>query len=284
MERGQESRRPRYKVRRKAPVHWCLELLAYIWAAVLVFAIGMVLGGLFSRDSVGAGKGSRAVPAEGVSTEGWGDAQYAPGREDSSIRVVYIDQREDYPTGCESVTAVMALLHAGVYVPVDEFIDNYLPKSQPPQPDSEGVYHAADPNQAYLGDPRTEEGWGCYAPVIQSAVEEFLESNEQGDVSVENLTGQPLEMLCEDYVDQGTPVIVWATVDMAEPNYSVAISIDGTEEVCDWISPEHCLLLVGENEECYVFNDPMKGREVAYGKGVVETAYEAMGRQALAIC
>ena len=44
----------------------------------------------------------------------------------------FIDQREKYPTGCESVTAVMALQYAGVDVTVEEFIDGYLPQGEAP--------------------------------------------------------------------------------------------------------------------------------------------------------
>lgn len=44
----------------------------------------------------------------------------------------FIDQRDKYPTGCESVTAVMALQYAGVEVSVEEFIDGYLPQGNTP--------------------------------------------------------------------------------------------------------------------------------------------------------
>ena len=42
------------------------------------------------------------------------------------IDVPYIDQSKRYPTGCESVSTVMALQYAGVNISVDKFIDNYL--------------------------------------------------------------------------------------------------------------------------------------------------------------
>ena len=42
------------------------------------------------------------------------------------IDVPYIDQSVKYPTGCESVSAVMLLQYLGVSVTVDEFIEKYL--------------------------------------------------------------------------------------------------------------------------------------------------------------
>lgn len=48
------------------------------------------------------------------------------------LDVPFIDQRQSYPSGCESVSAVMALKHCGVAVSVDEFIDKYLPIGNAP--------------------------------------------------------------------------------------------------------------------------------------------------------
>ncbi len=38
------------------------------------------------------------------------------------ISVPYIDQTKDYPTGCESISAVMLLAYLGISVSPDEFI------------------------------------------------------------------------------------------------------------------------------------------------------------------
>ncbi len=38
----------------------------------------------------------------------------------------HIYQTDNWPTGCESVTAVMALNAAGIEISVDDFIDDYL--------------------------------------------------------------------------------------------------------------------------------------------------------------
>ena len=48
------------------------------------------------------------------------------------INAKHIYQLENWPTGCESVSAVMALNHAGINISVDDFIDNYLTCTNPP--------------------------------------------------------------------------------------------------------------------------------------------------------
>lgn len=44
----------------------------------------------------------------------------------TKIKVPYIDQSGRYPTGCESVTAVMLLRYLGCDITVDGFIRNCL--------------------------------------------------------------------------------------------------------------------------------------------------------------
>ena len=44
------------------------------------------------------------------------------------IQAPYIDQTEKYPTGCESISAVMLLQYLGISISPDEFIETYLVK------------------------------------------------------------------------------------------------------------------------------------------------------------
>lgn len=182
------------------------------------------------------------------------------------IDVPYISQLPEYPTGCESVSAVMALNYAGVDISVDTFIDDYLDKK-------DDTYNF-DPNVCFGGDPRSSSGIGCYAPVIKKALDKILVgSNLYG----ENVTGASLSELCSEYIDNGIPVITWATTDMEEayPGKKLA--------TMRWIAPEHCLLLVGYDDRCYIFNDPQQSAEYHYIRADVEAAYQALGRQAVVI-
>lgn len=84
------------------------------------------------------------------------------------IDAPFIYQVEDYPNGCESVSAVMALRYLGFDIDVDTFIDKYLPCG--PRPAVGGI--GPDPSQVYCGDPRSTSGWGCYSSVIANALNE----------------------------------------------------------------------------------------------------------------
>lgn len=255
MEHVRMSRRRRHPVR----VRWLLLLCLFAGGSLLVL-LGqspMVHGAL--RQKAGGVTVTKALDAP------------------------FIDQREKYPTGCESVTAVMALQYAGVDVTVEEFIDGYLPQGEAPHQDATGAVVGPSPWEVFLGSPYSEEGWGCYAPVITGALEELLQDRGVDSLSVKELYGEGLPQLCEEYVSQGTPVMVWATIDMAEPTPANQYYLEGTGELFTWIYPLHCLLLTGEDGDTYLFNDPMAGKNVAYPKEQVEEAFEGVGMQAVVL-
>lgn len=184
----------------------------------------------------------------------------------TDLDVPYISQVGTYPTGCESVSTVMALNFAGNNITVDTFIDDYLDKSP--------YIHNFDPNECFGGDPRTSSGMGCYAPAIMKALDKFLPESDQYYV---DLTGHTLEDLCINYINNDIPVIIWATRGMKQA-YKVSY-----EEGLQWIAPEHCLLLTGYDDRCYIFNDPLIGKNVHYLKSDTEEAFSAFNYQAIAI-
>ena len=71
------------------------------------------------------------------------------------IQVPYIDQSIKYPTGCESVSAVMLLKYLGYEITVDEFIQNCLECREMEIRD--GVLYGPDPNKFFCGNPYDEE-------------------------------------------------------------------------------------------------------------------------------
>lgn len=171
----------------------------------------------------------------------------------------------------------MALNATGEQISVGAFIDNYLECSLRFYW-SGGKYYGPDPNEYYLGDPRSENSYGCMAPPIKKALIRYFGSDER----VADTTGTALPDLCKNYIDRGIPVIVWASIGMVN-------IVDGTA----WITPdgstftwpinEHCLLLVGYDANKYYFNDPYTGKTVGYAKSVTEKRYERLGKQSLAV-
>ena len=186
------------------------------------------------------------------------------------ISVPHIYQKTKFPTGCESVSAVMALNFFNVSTSVDTFVDKYLVK---------GDKNSFNPNTSFGGDPRSSSGMGCYAPVIKNAIDKAIAGKYLSSTVLYN---QTLDSLCSTYIDNNIPVILWASIDMRKPYNGKQINYNG--QTIQWIAPEHCLLLVGYDDNNYIFSDPMKSQSTTrYSKLSVITAYQGMGSQAVVI-
>ena len=198
------------------------------------------------------------------------------------LDVPYLSQKGILPNGCEAVSAVMLLHHLGDSIAPLDFVDRYL-DCEPTWKDGDTRY-GPDPAKAYAGTPKTNgAAIGCFFPVIVRALNRALEEYAPAQYQAASLTGLPLREL-ETYIDRGIPVAVWATIGMVEVPFYY-----------EWISPEdgktyrypareHCLVLVGYDDDRYYFNDPYNSNGlVSYHKTTVEKRYETLGRQAVAI-
>lgn len=188
-----------------------------------------------------------------------------------------IHQFPEFPTGCESVAAVMALHYFGNQISVETFVDEYLPTSRAFYVEN-GMNFGPSPYEYFIGNPKSAASYGCMAPVIEKALHACIGNSE----SVKNITGMSLEEICDQYIDKDVPVILWATINMLEtnPRNSWYLS-DGARFT--WPGNEHCMLLVGYDDTKYFFNDPYAGKLVAYEKSLTEERFAELGSQALVI-
>lgn len=191
--------------------------------------------------------------------------------------VPVISQFPDFPTGCESVSAVIALNFSGEEIDTAEFVSKYLEKSSEFYIQN-GRKFGPDPYSTFVGSPRKKNSYGCMAPVIEKAMKKFL----NGRKNVVNATGKSLEELCRKYIDNEKPCIVWASIGMIKPYYTSVWTLpDGSE--FRWLANEHCLVLVGYDNNYYYFSDPYKGAYVKYEKGLCDERYQAFGQQSIVI-
>lgn len=189
-----------------------------------------------------------------------------------------INQNDGYPTGCESVSAVILLKYYGIEISVTNFIYNYLDISQ--LSEKNGTIVGPSPNEYYIGDPTSTSGYGCYAPVIINALRKMLPDT----LAYSNTTGKSLEELCKVYIDNDIPVLVWATIGMRPVSNGKSWTIESTGETFTWPAGEHCMVLVGYDDTHYYFNDPYNNNGlVAYDKNTCVSAYKALNNQSVVI-
>ena len=194
------------------------------------------------------------------------------------IEVPYIDQSVKYPTGCESVSAVMLLRYLGYDISVENFIDRYLECR--PMENCHGELYGPDPYQYFCGSPYDPESFGCYPPVLIRAL-----GKAAGDrFEFIDETGTSMDELLRNYIDRDMPVIFWACINMRQEITGPVWKLTGTGEEFTWISNEHCMLLTGYDEEGYWFNDPYDNNGVIkYPSELVLKRHKAQREMAIGI-
>ncbi|MBR2043924.1 MAG: C39 family peptidase [Clostridia bacterium] len=187
------------------------------------------------------------------------------------LDVDYLPQRPELPTGCEITSLTTVLNYYGYNVTKTEMADNYLPKSNT----SKNFW------SVFVGNPRYSSGFGCYAQPITEAANKYLE--EQGSNLVAyNCSGSTFEQLLLE-IESGRPVVIWGTLNMAKPYYAYEWIVEDGSTV-RWITPEHCLVLIGYDLErsVAIISDPMRGI-VEYDLKTVKSRYIALESQCVVI-
>lgn len=200
----------------------------------------------------------------------------AGGPEKSPVLEVPALSQTDWPTGCESVSAVMALNWAGADLTVEDFVYGFLPMDELWM-DAAGQLCGPSPADTFIGDP-AGRGYGCFAPVLARAMSQAAPAGYRAL----DLTGSPFSELACAYLRHNIPVVIWATMEMRPVEAGTQWMLPGGE-IFTWPSGEHCLLLVGETAEGYLLNDPRAGETVCYDKELVRRRYESLGSQAVAL-
>lgn len=203
--------------------------------------------------------------------------------------VPIIFQNPEYPTGCEPVAAVMLLNFYGFNITPEEFIAR-MPMGPYPSLAKDGKMYGPDPREVFVGHPSRKSSWGIFAGGIKKTIDALLadlsgtsHGNNRpllNNLACIDISGCTVDELIE-LLQQGKPVLVWASRNMEEPEPGTSWYIEGTGELFVWPKKEHCYVLLGcQQNNLLIFNDPLEGR-VIYSRDSFEKVFEALGRQAL---
>lgn len=187
------------------------------------------------------------------------------------LEVPEVLQNPELPTGCESVALTMALQYEGIELSKTTIAREFL------------IYNRETDNTAlgYVGDPFSEGGAGCFAPAIAATAADFFQDQEL-DYTVYDITDSSIDELLS-YVAADTPVVVWTTMYMAEPEFTRE---DGeyNDRIYRWYRQEHCVVLSGYDLESNTLqiNDPLEGI-IDRDKDEFERIYNLTGRNAVVV-
>ena len=192
----------------------------------------------------------------------------------ASGRKAYIDnfpclnQVPELPTGCEVTSLTMVLNYLGYDADKTDIAANYLEK---------GDYPDANPNTTFVGTPFDKASYGCFAPVITDC------ANLYGAPAV-NISGASIDQFCQ-YVENGQPVIVWATMNMESTDYGSSVWIAKDGQLVIWPGMEHCLVMIGfdsAKNEVYMA-DPLNENITTYNFSVFYQRWLELGCQGVIV-
>lgn len=204
------------------------------------------------------------------------------------ISNVPLVNQNNLPTGCETCSATMMLNFYGYSIAETKFADNYL--IQKNLTASNGILYGPDPNSAFIGSPYYSNGFGVYSPAMAKFMNNYFADNGSKHTA-KLLEGKSLDMLCAQYVSNGQPVMVWATINMLGSYKTSSWIVNYADEnakypkgsTYTWIANEHCLVLTGYDSDYYYFNDPWTNSKTKYSRSLVNIRYAELGKQAIAV-
>ncbi|WP_010676928.1 C39 family peptidase [Bacillus timonensis] len=195
------------------------------------------------------------------------------------IPVKKIMQKPALPNGCEITSLTSILNYHGHNVSHTVMADNYLPKK--PFTYENGKRFGANPYEYYVGDPRQQTGgWYSYAPPIVAAGNKYL--SEQGSAKkAVDITGSSKEQIL-NYIKNGTPVVMWVTLDLSKPKVNSHWYLQGSGEYYAATTNLHVVVLNGViGNKVHVMN-PLAG-QVTYNLDAFFNSYHQMGKHAVIV-
>lgn len=185
-------------------------------------------------------------------------------------------QMPELPTGCEVTALDMVLEYYGESIDKVELAEDYLPTAAMELYEGPGgLLYGPDLNETFIGDPASEWGVVCGVPAIVSAADSYLREQDSL-LRAADITGYSPEELY-DLVREGTPVLVWVTIDMQDRCETQGWYTD-TGEYVDWSENDHGAVLIGYDRDTVVIADPLAGI-VEYNRQQFERVFESRGRR-----
>lgn len=194
------------------------------------------------------------------------------------LNVVNIQQMPELPAGCEITSTTIALNYVlGTSVDKMDMI-SYMPCM--PEP-IDGIWDS--PMNVFVGSPFSNK-YGAYAPVIVKTLTSYFAMNNVENMTAIDLSGSELSSLYS-YIDNGTPVIIWATIEMKEPEVGKTwLCQDGSSFT--WTRNEHCMVLIGYDTiaDTVIISDPWDPRGIVeIDRNLFESRYISLFQQAVVI-
>lgn len=243
-------------------------------ALVILFAAGVVLGNVFTTRA-------QSVSADPAPA---GNGKVTP----HQIQGVKATLQDTLMAGCETHACTSLLQSLGYDIDEFRFADQYLECHSVTEDPETGIKLGPDMNSGFAGT--AYAGYGIYAPAMAKCMNRYL-ADVKSDKRAYVLENYTLQGLCDEYIVNDVPVMIWATTNMTEPQEWEAWKVNYVDEnakykegeIFKWMLHEHCLVLCGYDQKDYFFSDSVVGDISHFERNVSELRFEQLGRQAIVV-
>lgn len=185
------------------------------------------------------------------------------------VPVIY--QYPKYPTGCESVALTILLRFHGYDITVDDVIRK-LKLGDLPHEENATTY-GGNPELEFIGSPYNGDSYGVYNLPIGNVAAEF---SNRAKVQSGLPFGDVLKL-----IDEGRPVVVWTSMNLAMPYISRSWIYKPTGETIYWRAQEHAVVVIGYDGNNVIISDPISGSIKYQNRDLFESRYNYYGKRAV---
>ncbi|MBQ8062401.1 MAG: C39 family peptidase [Bacteroidales bacterium] len=200
-----------------------------------------------------------------------------------TMKVPLVNQKPNYPTGCEAASCTMLLKYYGYDITLAKMI-NTIPRENLRTVD--GKRYGPRITEKFVGDPRSSytnanPGYGAFAPVVTKSLNNVIQ-NQHGKHKAVNKTGATFSELL-NFLDEGKPVIVWSTYNMQTPTTVNAwyIATPTGPEYFSYPRGTHVCVLIGYDAKNVYLADPYGATNKTFSRSAFNDKYKLLGRQAV---
>lgn len=200
-----------------------------------------------------------------------------------TMKVPLVNQKPNYPTGCEAASCTMLLKYYGYDITLAKMV-NTIPRENLRTVD--GKRYGPRITEKFVGDPRSSytnsnPGYGAFAPVVTKSLNNVIQ-NQHGKHKAVNKTGATFSELLS-FLDEGKPVIVWSTYNMQTPKTVNAwyIATPTGPEYFSYPRGTHVCVLIGYDAKNIYLADPYGATNKTFSRSAFNDKYKLLGRQAV---
>lgn len=194
-------------------------------------------------------------------------------------------QLPELPTGCEATALTVVMNYRGIKANKYNISMVYMPRREFYYKD--GFLYGEDPTYVFMGNPSKNSGLGCFAPCLVKTFDNFSSRRLKYCKKYQpiDLTGSDFEIILQNYVAKGNPVVVIVSPYLYNPYKGTEWKLENGGKWI-WEVNHHAMVVYGfdlTKKQIYVCDPLSSTGKATYDLSRFEEIYNLKGKSAMTI-